>query len=54
MRMCVLLACLLCLQGCAGGTPPSKVLRGGSDSLCLQDCLGNGGTRQFCTDRCSD
>ena len=51
MRIGVLLAVLLCLCSCAA--PPSKVLRGDSDSLCVNDCLGTGGTREFCTDRCS-
>jgi len=48
-----LVACLLCLHGCASEARSSKVSRDGSDSLCVQDCLGNGGTREFCTDRCS-
>jgi hypothetical protein len=50
MRICILLACLL--AGCASDARPSKVLRG-TDSFCLQDCLGTGGTQEFCTDRCS-
>lgn len=53
MRIGLLLAGLLCLYGCASNAPPSKVLRGDSDSLCVNDCLGTGGTREFCTDRCS-
>jgi hypothetical protein len=53
MRICLLLMCLLCLAGCASNFPPSKAMRSGSDSLCVQDCLGNGGTREFCSDRCS-
>ena len=46
-----MLACLVCLCGCASDAP-SRVLRG-TDSFCLQDCLGTGGTQEFCTDRCS-
>ena len=53
MRICILLACLLCLHGCAGDTRAAKAPRGGTDSLCAQDCLGNGGTQEFCTERCS-
>jgi len=53
MRICLLLACLLCLHGCASGTAGAKAPRGGSDALCTQDCLGTGGTQEFCTDRCS-
>ena len=53
MRIWIVLACVLCLQGCASDARPAKVLRGDTDSLCVQDCLGNGGTREFCTDRCS-
>jgi hypothetical protein len=53
MRIGLLLVCLLCLCGCAGNAQPSKVLRGDTDSLCVNDCLGTGGTREFCSDRCS-
>ena len=52
MRICILLACLLCLQGCVSDKGGPKVLRGDADSLCVNDCLGTGGTREFCTDRC--
>jgi hypothetical protein len=50
MRIWILLAGLL--VGCASDAPHSKVLRG-TDSFCVQDCLGTGGTQDFCTDRCS-
>jgi hypothetical protein len=30
-------------------SPPSKAV----DTLCLNDCLGNGGSRAFCDDRCT-
>jgi hypothetical protein len=53
MRISILLACLLCLYGCASDARPAKALRGDTDSLCVNDCLGTGGTREFCTDRCS-
>ncbi len=50
MRICILLVCLV--AGCASNGHPSRVLRG-TDSFCVQDCLGTGGTPEFCTDRCS-
>jgi hypothetical protein len=50
------LVLLLALSGCAAARAP-----GGSapaprpiDTLCLDDCLGTGGTHEFCEDRCSD
>lgn len=53
MRACILLLCLLGLQACAADTRSMKAPQDGSDSLCTQDCLGNGGTQEFCTDRCT-
>lgn len=49
------LVLLLALSACAAAHPPS-----GSaptphtlDQMCVDDCLGTGGTREFCEDRCS-
>ena len=33
------------------GTSPSTPR--GIDTLCMNDCLGSGGTKEFCEDRCS-
>ena len=49
---------LLLLAGCATGTHPAnsagaaRTVKEPGDSLCLDDCLGNGGTREFCRSRC--
>jgi len=52
IRIALLLsACLV--AGCAAQSPARKVGRQ-TDMLCLQDCLGNGGAREFCEDRCTD
>jgi hypothetical protein len=51
MRASLILIVLL-VVGCASssGSPPR---RPGTDTLCYDDCLGNGGNKQFCEDRCS-
>jgi hypothetical protein len=48
-----LLAAACLAAGCAVQSPPRKVERQ-TDMLCLQDCLGTGGAREFCQDRCTD
>src|SRR5207302_689181 len=52
IRIALLLAACL-VAGCAAQSPPRKVERQ-TDMLCLQDCLGSGGAREFCEDRCTD
>jgi hypothetical protein len=54
MRASLILIVLL-VVGCASssdrsGSPPR---RPGTDTLCYNDCLGSGGNKQFCEDRCS-
>jgi hypothetical protein len=41
------------VAGCATQAAPPKVERQ-TDMLCLQDCLGTGGSREFCQDRCTN
>jgi len=52
IRIALLLAACLA-AGCAAQSPARKLERQ-TDMLCLQDCLGNGGAREFCQDRCTD
>src|SRR3981189_2324452 len=52
IRIALLVAACLA-AGCASQSPPRKVERQ-TDMLCLQDCLGTGGAREFCQDRCTD
>ena len=52
IRVTLLLAACL-VAGCAGQSPPRKVERQ-TDMLCLQDCMGTGGSREFCEDRCTN
>jgi len=62
MRACVLLIALLA-AGCASvsdqsaSSPqrpaPSALKRPGTDTLCLNDCLGSGASKALCEDRCS-
>jgi hypothetical protein len=53
----IALAAALCLPGCRTAAPPAtptdKTVSEPSDSLCYNDCLGNGGTREFCRSRCA-
>lgn len=57
MKLAALAALLLALSACASssgahrtGTEPTPHTR---DQGCMDDCLGNGGNRSFCEDRCS-
>ncbi len=47
MRLALL---LVFLSACSAA--PSRI--GQPDSLCMNDCLGTGGTQEFCKNRCSD
>lgn len=53
-----LVCLLLVLAGCS--TPPKPNDQGAvlsprqRDMQCVDDCLGNGGNRQFCEDRCTN
>jgi len=47
--LCLLLAACESLN--QGDSPPPK--RHPADMLCMSDCLGTGGNRDFCTDRCT-
>ncbi len=51
MRVILLAVLIAILQGCAA--PPGRMSRQ-PDSLCVDDCLGTGGTKEFCQSRCSD
>jgi hypothetical protein len=44
---CTLLAMMLCLSACSTASPAQ------GDTLCVNDCLGTGGTREFCQSRCA-
>jgi hypothetical protein len=46
-----LLAMILCLSACSTASRTPSAAQ--SDSLCVNDCLGNGGTREFCQSRCA-
>lgn len=56
----ILLILLLLLAGC-GSAPkeeapsgvPARVQRQ-TDQGCMSDCMGNGGQREFCKDRCTN
>ena len=55
MRAGVLLLVLVFVTGCASssdkaGSPPR---RPGTDTLCYNDCLGAGTSKEFCEERCS-
>ena len=54
MRFATILALAACLQACAARAPDpasdGKAVQ--SDALCFNDCLGAGGTREFCRSRC--
>jgi hypothetical protein len=41
---------VLFLSACSAA--PSRI--GQPDRLCVNDCLGAGGTREFCDTRCTD
>ena len=51
IRIALLLAVFV--AGCTTQGPPRKVERQ-TDMLCLQDCMGTGGSRDFCQDRCTN
>ena len=53
MRIAVGLAMLVLLQACSS-TPATKGIARQPDALCVNDCLGAGGTAEFCQSRCSD
>ncbi len=48
---------LLALAACASSTGAQKTSAEPTphmrDQMCVDDCVGNGGNRQFCEDRCS-
>jgi hypothetical protein len=59
MRLCIFLA-VLAVSGCtyymksdrpgeSAAKPPPRA----PDQLCMSDCLGGGGDRAFCTERCT-
>ena len=55
MRASMLLIVLAFIAGCAsssdqGKSPPR---RPGMDTLCYNDCLGSGTSKEFCEERCS-
>jgi hypothetical protein len=56
MRLAAVALLLLTLSGCAasgaqkaGAEPSPHAL----DRMCVDDCVGNGGDRKFCEDRCT-
>ena len=49
MRFALALLILLC--GCSAA--PTRIARQ-PDAMCVNDCLGAGGTKEFCQSRCSD
>jgi len=57
IRAALLLAALLA-AGCAATPQPDQSPRPRAqrqtDMLCVNDCLGSGGAREFCQDRCTD
>jgi hypothetical protein len=48
---------VLLLAGCASpsdrGATPHRPASSGIDTLCMDDCLGAGGNKDFCEDRCT-
>jgi len=46
----------VCLQACSTPAPPPApgARIGQPDMLCVNDCLGTGGSRPFCQERCTD
>ncbi len=57
MKVSAVALLLLVASACAsstgaqkGGAEPTPHMR---DQMCVDDCVGNGGNRQFCEDRCS-
>jgi hypothetical protein len=57
MRSTAIALLLLMLGACASSTGASKASSEPTphtrDQGCVDDCLGNGGNRSFCEDRCS-
>jgi hypothetical protein len=57
MRIASIAALLLLLGSCAA-RPPAQDAGAPStrrtDMYCMDDCVGNGGTREFCQQRCTD
>jgi hypothetical protein len=57
IRVASLLAALL---GCGCAAPPgadqgaAPGIKRQTDNLCMNDCLGTGGNRDFCQDRCTN
>jgi hypothetical protein len=61
MRALVAAALLLAFAACSTSrnppnaeTSPAPKASRQIDRLCFQDCMGNGGTREFCEDRCTN
>ena len=52
------IALVLLGAGCSSAPHPEKTGQGGAlrepDNMCLNDCLGHGGERRFCEERCTD
>jgi hypothetical protein len=54
IRFLVIIAALTALQGCSSNQPATGRIAREPDTMCVNDCLGTGGTREFCQSRCSD
>ena len=54
MRASVILIVLILAAGCASSSDKSAPpRRPGMDTLCYNDCLGAGTSKEFCEQRCS-
>lgn len=54
MRASVILMVLVLAAGCASSSDkPEPPRRPGMDTLCFNDCLGSGTSKEFCEQRCS-
>jgi hypothetical protein len=57
MRIAGVAVLLLLLASCAkptAHTPGAQPAATRTDMYCMDDCVGNGGTREFCRQRCTD